>query len=109
MERPIIGLTEKVRIHGRKVAAKVDTGASRCSIDLNLAAQLQLGPIIGIKDYRNAHGKTTRPVIKAKLELEGKKFNALFNVVDRKNLKYKVLIGESIIRRGKFIIDPMKK
>ena len=109
MKRPIIGLTEKVKIHGKEVAAKVDTGSSRSSIDLNLAAVLHLGPIIGIKDYRNAHGKTTRPVIRAKLELCEKKFNALFNIVDRKRLKYKVLIGESIIRRGKFIIDPTKK
>jgi len=109
MKRPTIGLSEKVKIQGREVAAKVDTGASRCSIDLNLAAVLHLGPIIGIRDYTNAHGTTTRPVIRAKLEVGGKRFNAIFNVVDRKRLKYKVLIGESIIRRGKFIIDPIKK
>ena len=48
-------------------------------------------------------------VIRAKLEVGGKRFNAIFNVVDRKRLKYKVLIGESIIRRGKFIIDPIRK
>ncbi len=109
MKRPIIGLTEKVNIQGKEVAAKVDTGANRCSIDLNLAALLHLGPIIGIKGYRNAHGKTTRPVIKAKLEIGGKRFNAIFNIVDRKKMKYKVLVGESIIRRGKFMIDPIKK
>ena len=46
----VIGLAEKVSVHyprGKKrVIAKIDTGATKSSIDSNLAAELKLGPVI---------------------------------------------------------------
>mgnify|MGYP001579175194 CR=1 FL=1 len=108
-KREVVGLVEKVKIEGKEVLAKIDTGANRSSIDINLAAELKLGPIIAVRDYTNVHGSTTRPVLKAKLEIKSRKFNGIFNIVDRKRLKYKVLLGDSILKKGKFIIDPLKK
>ena len=107
--REVIGLVEKVKIEGKEILAKIDTGATRSSIDINLAAELKLGPIIAARDYTNVHGKTTRAVLKAKLEIKGKRFNGIFNIMDRKRLKYRVLLGDSILKKGKFIIDPLKK
>ncbi|MBI4159443.1 ATP-dependent zinc protease [Candidatus Woesearchaeota archaeon] len=108
-KREIVGLVEKVKIEGKEVLAKIDTGANRSSIDINLAAELKLGPIIAVRDYTNVHGKTSRVVLKAKLEIKGRKFNGIFNIMDRKRLKYRVLLGDSILKKGKFIIDPLKK
>ena len=107
--REVIGLIEKVKIEGKEVLAKIDTGAVRSSIDINLAAELKLGPIIAVRDYRNVHGKTTRAVLKAKLEIKGRKFIGIFNIMDRKRLKYRVLLGDSILKKGRFIVDPLKK
>ena len=56
-KKEIIGLVERVKIKGREVVARIDTGARRCSIDKNLARELKLGPIIGNRKYRSAHGK----------------------------------------------------
>ena len=55
----------------------------------------------------SSHGKGTRPVVKAHLEIQGRKINANFNIVSRLNLKYKVLIGRNILKRG-FLVDPSK-
>ena len=46
MEKDILGLTEVVEIAGQKVPARIDTGASRCAIDINFARKLApLNPI----------------------------------------------------------------
>ncbi len=40
----------------KKVLVKIDTGASKSSIDLDLASELRLGPIIKTKLIKSAHG-----------------------------------------------------
>ena len=47
----IVGLTENISFTGRgkELAAKIDTGATRSSIDLKLASKLNLGPVIKSK------------------------------------------------------------
>lgn len=42
------------------------------------------------------------------VKIGGKKVRAKFNLIPRKNLKYKVLIGVGVIKAGKFLIDPKK-
>ncbi len=107
-DKTIIGFIERVKINGHSVLAKIDTGASRNSIDLDLASRLRLGPIVKKSTIISAHGKSFRPVIKAKIVLGGKKINALFNVTSRSHLEYKVLIGKSILKLG-YLIDPVKE
>ena len=104
----IIGALEKISINGYEVIAKMDTGASRSSIDVNLALQLKLGPIVKKSTIVSAHGKSIRPVIKAKIKIGGKTINALFNISTRSHLKYRVLIGRSILKMG-FLVDPAKE
>src|SRR3989338_4306311 len=101
-EQKIIGLTEKVQINGKEVLAKIDTGAERNSLDMRIAAELGLGPIIGVKRYVNVHGKTLRPLVKAHLVIRGKKIHASFNLFDRKSLKCRVLIGKKTLKKTKF-------
>jgi len=101
----IVGLVETIIINGIAIKAKIDTGASKSSIDLDLAINLGLGPIVKKSIVRSAHGKTTRPVIKTPFIIKGKTFNTYFNIIARGHMKHRVLIGNNILKKG-FLIDP---
>jgi hypothetical protein len=111
--KTVLGLVEKVTLIGSKkekktVLARIDTGATKSSIDVNLAANLNLGPIIRSKMVKSAQGSKLRPVIEASLTLAGKKIKAEFSLADRTHMKYMVLIGQNILKHG-FLIDPVKQ
>lgn len=107
----IIGLSEDVKIIGPKkskaIVARIDTGATMSSVDSRLSAELSLGPIIKTKLVKSAHGNKLRPVINVKLKLAGKDLKARFTIADRTHMRYKVLIGQNILKKG-FLIDPRK-
>ena len=110
MKKILVGLTDKVKIRGKKVVtttAKFDTGAKRTSIDLKIAARANLGPIVDIIKVKTASlrgGYVKRPVVEAQIEICGKKIKVLANIEDRVHSKEKVLIGRDIIRSN-FIVD----
>ncbi len=109
MKKPLlIGLVERIRVGNKEYLAKVDTGASRSSVDISLASEISLGPIVKKSIVRSVHGKSVRPVVKIRFEIRGRKFYSFFNVVHRKDMKYKFLIGNNILGRG-FLIDPSLK
>jgi len=105
----VIGLAERVRVYHQKgnkiVISKIDTGATKSSIDTNLAAELKLGPVIKSKLVKSAHGSKLRPIIEATIELAGKKIKSEFTLADRAHMKYRILIGQNILKDG-FLIDP---
>ena len=107
---PIIGLYEKVTLSGnktinRQVIARIDTGATRSSIDVKLAASLRLGPVLKTKMNKNEHGATLRPIVDGSVTIAGKKLKTQFTIADRTKMKYKMLIGQDLLRQGKFLID----
>lgn len=110
--KTLIGLTEPIIMFSkegkRTIASKIDTGASKSSIDVNLASQLKLGPIIKSKLVKSAAGNKLRPVIESIIVLAGKKIKAEFTLADRWHMKYRVLIGQNILKYG-YLIDPSKK
>jgi hypothetical protein len=108
----IVGLTETIGLISntgdkKEVEAKVDTGATRSSIDIKLATQLRLGPVIKSKMVKSAHGNKLRPIIEAEIQLAGKKMKSEFTLADRTHMKYDVLIGVNILKNG-FLVDPSK-
>ena len=109
--RIVIGLAERVNVHypkgSKSVISKIDTGATKSSIDTNLAAELRLGPVIKSKLIKSAHGSKLRPIIEATIELAGKKIKSEFTLADRAHMKYRILIGQNILKDG-FLIDPTK-
>lgn len=110
----VVGLTEEIIIYGsddkpKKVIARIDSGATKSSIDVKLAAELKLGPIIKTKLVNSTHGNTLRPVVKASLKIAGKRLKSELTVADRTHMKYRVLVGQNILRLGKLIIDANKK
>ena len=112
-ERSVVGLYEKIMIKGnngnqKRLIARIDTGATKSSIDQNLVAELDLGPVIRKRMTKQATGITWRDVIKVRVELAGRNFYFQFTVADRSEMKYPVLIGQNILKKN-FIIDPLKK
>jgi hypothetical protein len=111
-EKSVVGLIEEVTISsldGKSVTvkARIDTGAENSSIDQDLAAELQLGPIIKTKVIRQSQGKSLRPVVEAKVTLSGKEMVQEFTISTRTHLRYKALIGQNVLING-FLIDPSK-
>ena len=110
--RAVLGLTEQVIIYGpkqkRSVRARIDTGATKSSIDTNLAKKLELGPVIKRKKVKSVHGMTVRPFIFVKVKIKGKELEGEFNLAEREHMTYPVLIGQSLLKKGKFLVDPLK-
>jgi hypothetical protein len=107
--RIVIKLTERIEVSNSKgskiVKAKIDTGATKSSIDIALAQRLNLGPVIKSKIVKSAHGHMIRPIVEITLTLAGKKMKEEFTLADRKHMKYPVLIGQNVLKHG-FLIDP---
>lgn len=112
MGRDIIGLVENIEIEGRKsikTRALFDTGASRTSIDVMLAARAELGPIVKTSRVRNPgqSGETRRPIVEVAIKIGGREFRTTANIQDRSHMSFPVIIGRNIIS-GNFVIDPKK-
>jgi hypothetical protein len=111
-EHTVIGLTEKVIVigdrHKKIVMARIDTGATKSSIDANLSAVLMLGPILKTKVVKSVHGHTLRAIIKGRVIMKGKEIEGQMTIADRSHMKYKVLIGQNMLKKG-FLIDPSLK
>lgn len=110
----IIGLVEKVTIIGnegkyKSVAARIDTGAVISSVDAKLAAEMSLGPIMKTKKVKNANGVAVRPIVKCKFKIKGEEYITEVTIADRKRLKYRILIGQNLLKKTKLYINPRKK
>ena len=108
-----IGLTEKVTAIGNEgskkvIIARIDTGAVCSSIDLNLATTLKLGPVIKTKLVKNANGINRRPVMMCKFKIKNIIVEADVTIADRRHLKYGILIGQNLLKKTNFLIDPKK-
>ena len=113
MEKVILGLTEEVTILGKNknkaVMAKIDTGATGSSIDNKLAQELELAPGQKFIVVKSASGTRERPAIKVKIKLDGSTIEEEFTLADRSHLTYPVLIGQNILKKGNFLINPQQK
>ncbi len=110
--KKLVGLVELVTIIGkhRRVTKKalLDTGATRTSIDIKLAAKAGVGPIISSVIIKNATsggvGSFRRPIAQAKIKMRGVVVKTGVNIVDRTGLPYPILIGRDVIHKN-FIVD----
>ncbi len=112
MGRVVLGLAESVTLLGRteeQVLARIDTGATSSSIDAQLAERLGLTPGERSKIVKSASGVKKRPVIMIKLLLQNSSLEEEFTLADRSHMTYPVLIGQNVLRKGNFLVDPQKK
>lgn len=115
-KRKVLGLIEHIYIRGKanegrqemKVKAKVDTGACKSSISKSLVRKYNLGPIKRMTTVKSALGREKRKVIKVPVRIRGKKLRAFFSIANRGHMAYNILIGQNILKMGKFLIDPLK-
>jgi hypothetical protein len=109
MPREVVGITEEVEIKGRKSVkawAVFDTGARMTSIDVRLAAEAQLGPVVKTTKVSNPSlkGQVRRAVVEARVTIGKKDFDVLVNLQDREHMTFPVIVGRNIIT-GNFIVD----
>ncbi len=107
MDKVVVGLIEKVVINGKEVTARIDTGAQRSSICKELYALLNLGPFIGKVKTKSVNTVEIRPTVEATIEIQGKVVKTMLNVTDRSKMKYQLLIGQDVLKKG-FLVDPLK-
>ncbi len=111
--KTIVGLIEKVTIRGssgrsKTVVARIDTGATKSSVDEALAFELALGPVVGTRVIRQAQGKQRRPVVHIKLKIKGRLIEGDFTVADRSHMRYPMLIGQNLLIKD-FLVDPSQQ
>lgn len=111
-DRKVIGLTTRVVLFGKKkkkeVIGRVDTGATKSSIDEALAKEIDVGPELKRALVKSAHGTRRRSVVVVDLVIGGEAKQAEFTLADRAHLKYPILIGQNVLKQG-FLIDPSQK
>jgi hypothetical protein len=111
-ERHTLGLTEKVTIVGSEelvLIARIDSGATTSSVDKGLAEKLNLGPTIRMKIVKSASGIGRRPIIEAQVKINGSIIKDEFTIADRSHMTYQILIGQNTLKKGNFLIDPLKE
>ena len=100
----IINSVEGVKIKGKSYLARIDTGATKNSICKSVVSELKLGPVVDNVEVKNSHGISVRGVIIVELELAGVKAKTMFNISDRVHMKYPILIGRNLLKKG-FLVD----
>jgi len=90
---------------------KVDSGRNmvefRSSLLSNNTIRTELIDQAAIK---TSEGSEYRPVIALNISIAGKDIqNAKFNLNDRSQMQDKILIGQNILERGNFLVDPTKQ
>ncbi len=114
VRKRVIGVIERVVVRGKRgevrVTAKIDTGASRTTVDTDIAARAGLGPVLGTVRIRQSIAKQaeTRPLVSAEFEIAGLKFDVGAAIADRHEMRYHVIVGMDILGRGSFLISPTK-
>ncbi|GAA4362562.1 ATP-dependent zinc protease [Hymenobacter saemangeumensis] len=63
-----------------------------------------------LRDIRSSNGEVQeRYVIRARVRLYGEDFEAEFSLSDRSDMKYPVLLGRSLLRQGRFVVDVSRR
>jgi len=99
-----IGFTETVVVTGtsgsRTVVAKSDSGASRTSIDLRLAAEVGAGPIHTVSRVRSGSSKEAkrRPVVDLVVGIGGEQHTVAANIEDRSHMTHRLLLGRDVLK-----------
>jgi len=110
--RKILGTTEEIEIVSPlskscyRILAKIDTGAWRTSLSLDVAKKIGIENFENESIVRSSFGEETRPVAPLTFFLKGEKIESEVTLSDRTFMKYEMIIGRRDLK--KFFIDPSK-
>ena len=110
-----IGVVETVRVRGPqgslRLRARIDTGASRTSLDTGLARKIGLGPVVGHVRIRSAAADVpeVRDVVPATIVIAGRAFRVKVAVTDRQDMRFRIIVGMDVLRRAGFLVDPRRR
>ena len=107
MEKIVLGAFETIILNGKKIKAKIDTGADRSSICKSLINELGLKQSGKKIKITSAHGTTRRGIYKGEVIIKGKKLAVDFTAIDRSKLNARVLLGKDVLEKG-FLVDVLK-
>ena len=102
-DRVSVGYIEEVVVSGTQgmetVMAKSDTGATRTSIDNELAARIGTGPIKDIVTVKSGSMKSgrSRPVVDIVVGIGGTQHTVTASIEDRSHMDYPMLLGRDIL------------
>lgn len=123
-EQQSLGLTSEIEFVqlGTTVPAKIDTGATISSLHADdwtvegdsvvfkssIFKKVLRAPTDGSHDVHTSDGGVeNRPVVAFDVRINGRLIqNAHFNLNNRSNMDFPVLIGQNILKQGNFTIDP---
>jgi RimK family alpha-L-glutamate ligase len=104
----VVGYTEEVVLAGQSgsvvTTAKSDTGATRTSVDLELAGRIGAGPIQDTASVKGDVG-TSRPLVPVAVRIGDYTHRVVANVRDRSNLNHDVLLGRDILENYAVKVD----
>lgn len=109
----VIGYVEEVVVIGtsgqKSVFAKSDTGATRTSIDAQLAAEIGTGPIKDIVRIKSGSVKSgrSRPVVDLVVGIGGTQHTVTASVEDRGHMEYPLLLGRDILQH--YHVDVLRR
>ena len=125
-DKVIVGLVEDVILlpWGVKLPARIDTGAATSSLDareiivkgntVDFKLPKEYGgvklslPIVAWKTIRSAEAEDHRPVVVLRFCLGSKIIRSRFNLNDRSQVKYPILVGRNALKKN-FAVDCMKE
>lgn len=109
-KKPKIGLEEKAYVAGqsgvKKVHSRVDTTLKKTFVSLEVASEVNLGPIKGYSnDSTNIDSKDTkRPIVGSSIKIAGNEHNLDVILEERDIMKSDIVLGRDILES--YIIHP---
>ena len=121
----IIGRTEKIyfpKLNEGVILAKVDTGAFSAALhvdyvkieDCGLKVKIENNTYIFNKwselEVKSSNGKIQKRYgVKLKIQIGKKRYNIFVSLTNRKDMKFRLLIGRKFLHINNFLVDVKKK
>ena len=121
----IIGRTEKIyfpKLNEGVILAKVDTGAFSAALhvdyvkieDCGLKVKIENNTYIFNKwselEVKSSNGKIQKRYgVKLKVQIGKKRYNIFVSLTNRKDMKFRLLIGRKFLHTNNFLVDVKKK
>lgn len=108
VETSILGVIEKVTIYGplkkKTVRAKIDTGAYRTSLDVDLVHELGLDQHDKLIHVRAGSGQEKRKTARVRFKLRDKEVKTLATYTERGHMRFPMIVGRRDLKG--FLVDP---